>query len=55
MSGLNRNDTVRVGREGDVVVVVASEVKRYGCAGSFGLGNERGLDSQCEKGRWVSM
>lgn len=54
MNGLNRNDAVRVGRE-DVVVAVASEVKRYGCAGSFGLGNERGLDSQCERGRWVSM
>lgn len=34
---------------------MASGAKRSGCAGSFGLGNGRGLDSQCERGRWVSM
>lgn len=48
MDELNSNDTARVG--------VKDAVERYGgCARSFGLGNGRGLDSQCEKGRWVSM
>lgn len=47
MDELNSNDTARVGMK--------DAVERYGCARSFGLGNGRGLDSQCEKGRWVSM